>query len=294
MTNFNYLPFNKTCVYEEFSLENICSYSRTGTIDTNKILSFINAVLNACSKKFLTTRDEDIKIKQINDFEKFIINNIKTSSSFVEYKNKTKELFLDILKSIYNYIENDVDTEDYKDVLDEIKVNLEINKIICDIIPIDKHKKIIDRVMNRWNDNKNNTFITNLISEIMLYIEYEEILDDIEIEKVEYIKKHISVFNDIVNDKLKTIINEPEEINNDVNNLLIKHISEHFNCNIYIIDFNKNIPLNFYNYEKDNYIVIISFDDVHYEILGKCLPNNKIQREFARNDSIIKSLEKIM
>ena len=28
MTDFNYLPFNKTCVYEEFSLENINSYYR--------------------------------------------------------------------------------------------------------------------------------------------------------------------------------------------------------------------------------------------------------------------------
>ena len=107
MSDFNYLPFNKTCVYEEFSLENINSYSRTGTVHTNKILSFINAVLNACSKKFLTTRDEDNKIKQINDFEKFIID--KISSSLVEYKNKTKELFLDIIESIYNYIENDID-----------------------------------------------------------------------------------------------------------------------------------------------------------------------------------------
>ena len=288
MTDFNYLPFNKTCVYEEFSLENINSYSRTGTVHTNKILSFINAVLNACSKKFLTTRDEDNKIKQINDFEKFIID--KISSSLVEYKNKTKELFLDIIESIYNYIENDIDN-----VLEEIKVNLEINKIICDIIPIDKYKKIINRVMNRWNDNKNITFMNNLISEIMLYVEYDEILDDIEIEKAEYIKKRICDFNDIVNNKVKKIINEPEEPNdvNDVNDLLIKNISEHFDCNIFIIDFHKNIPLNLYDYEKDNYIVIISFDNKHYEILGKCLANNKIQREFKRNDNIIKSLKKI-
>uniref|UniRef100_A0A6C0DZZ6 Uncharacterized protein n=1 Tax=viral metagenome TaxID=1070528 RepID=A0A6C0DZZ6_9ZZZZ len=289
MSDFNYLPFNKTCVYD-FSLENIDSYCRTGTVNSTKVLSFINAVLNGCSKKFLTTRDEDNKIKQINDFQTFIIDSIKKSISFTEYKNKTNEFFLDIVESIYNYIENDIDNKN-KDVLDEIKVNLEINKIICDIIPIDTYKKIINRVMSKWNDNKNKTFITNIISEIMFYTEYEEIFDnDIETEKIEYIKKHICNFNNIVNNKVKTIINEPEEPN-DVNDLLIKNISEYFDCNIYIVDFNKNTTFNFYDYEKDNYIVVISFNDEHYEILGKCLPNNKIQREFKSSDNIVKSFK---
>ena len=276
MTDFNYLPFNKTCIYE-FSLENIDSYCRTGTVKTNKILSFINAVLNACSKKFLTTRDEDNKIKQINEFEKYIINDIKKLISFSEYKDRTKYLFFDILKTNYDSIENEE----------------ELNKIICDIIPLDSYKKILNRAMKKWNDNKNKTFIDNIIAETMLYIEYEEILDDIEIEKAEYIKKHICNFNNTINDKIKIIVNEPNEPNepNDVNELLIKHISEHFDCNIYIIDFSTNRPLNFYDYAKENYIIIISFDDVYYEIFGKCLSNNKIQREFRSNDNIIKSLK---
>ena len=276
MTDFNYLPFNKTCVYD-FPLENINSYCRSGTVKTDRISSFINAVLNACSKKFLTTRDEDSKIKQIDDFIKYITNEIKNSISFTSYKNKTKDLFFDILKTNYDSIDNDDDDE--------------LNVIIRDIIPLDSYKKIINRVMKKWNDNKNKTFIDNIISETMIYLEYEEILDDIEIEKAEYIKKHICNFNNTINDKIKIIVNEPDEPN-DINELLIKYISEHFDCNIYIIDFDKKTPLSIYDYKKQNYIVIISFDDVYYEIFGKCLPNNKIQREFGCNDNIIKSLKK--
>jgi hypothetical protein len=293
MNDFNYLPFNKNFGYKSPISDEIC---RTGTVKHDSISSFLNAVLYGCSIKFNILKDEE-KLEKIKEFKDFIISQIKDSESFKNYLTEISDKFFEVLNKIFDFINDDCESEIEKDSFSKIKSNIKLYKIISELITIDDYVKIIKKTLRQCDDNKFETFRHNILTETIKFIDYEDILEDVDDEKVKYIKKNVCYFIDLVLDEID--IEEPT-IPDVVTPQIIKLASKYFdNCDIYFIDWETKLPTLIDGYKhsnNNNSIILLTFHNSHFEIIGKTVgidsdtKKHKIKREFKPFDDIIKSI----
>ena len=291
MNDFNYLPFNKNFGYKSPISDDIC---RTGTVKDDCISSFLNAVLCGCSVKFNTLRNDDEKIEKIKEFKEIIIKQL--DEKFKNYFLDLKDIFFEKLEVIFEFIENENYDEEYS-FTSEIKSNIELYKIIIGLITIDDYVKIVKKALRNCTDNKFKTFRHNIMIETIKFIDYEDILEDVDEDKVKYIKKNVCYFIDLVLDDIK--IEEPQ-IPDIVTFEIINLASKFFdNCDIYFVDWDTKLPKLIDGYKhsnNDKSIILLTFNNnSHFEIIGKTVSvdsdkKHKIKREFMPFDDIIKSI----
>ena len=291
MNDFNYLPFNKNFGYKSPINDDIC---RTGTVKNDCISSFLNAVLCGCSVKFNASRNDDEKIEKIKEFKEQIINQF--NEQFKNYLSDLIDKFFERLEIIFDFIENENRGEDYS-FADEIISEIELYKIIIGLITIDDYVKIVKKAVRNCTDNKFETFRNNVMIETIKFIDYEDVLEDIDEERVKYIKKSVCYFIDLVLDDIN--IEEPQ-IPDVVTPEIIKYVSKSFdNCDIYFVDWDTKLPKLIDGYKhsgNDKSIILLTFNnDSHFEIIGKTVSvdadkKHKIKREFMPFDDIIKSI----
>jgi hypothetical protein len=291
MNDFNYLPFNKNFGYKSPISDDIC---RTGTVKDDCISSFLNAVLCGCSVKFNTLRNDDEKIEKIKEFKEIIIKQL--DEQFKNYFLELKDIFFEKLEVIFEFIENENYDEEYS-FTSEIKSNIELYKIIIELITIDDYVKIVKKALKNCTDNKFKTFRHNIMVETIKFIDYEDILEDVDEDKVKYIKKNVCYFIDLVLDDIK--IEEPQ-IPDIVTFEIINLASKFFdNCDIYFVDWDTKLPKLIDGYKhsnNDKSIILLTFNNNnHFEIIGKTVSvdsdkKHKIKREFMPFDDIIKSI----
>ena len=303
MPNFESLPFNRVAVFDTPVFVGSTAV-RTGTID-DPLLSFFTSILYACSKKFILTSDPKDRIKQVNNFKDYIFDKIHQSKDFATFNKNFSDSAFNMIKHFYNFIENDEDNikniskQDTND-LKKIIVNLidndekfELYQLITELIPISSFAKIFNNSLRKWSENfiiKN--FETLLMKESMKYLKYKDVLDQIDIDKVNFIKKNVLNFLHEIIDTLKKHFIEPK-LPTTVEPVVINTISNYFDCDIYFIDSMSRLPFISENYNISNLksIIILSFDNKQYEIVGKKLKNNVVQREFMPFDDIIKTIK---
>jgi hypothetical protein len=258
MNDFNYLPFNKNFGYKSPISDEIC---RTGTVKHDSISSFLNAVLYGCSIKFNILKDEE-KLEKIKEFKDFIISQIKDSESFKNYLTEISDKFFEVLNKIFDFINDDCESESEieKESFSKIKSNIKLYKIISELITIDDYVKIIKKTLRQCDDNKFETFRHNILTETIKFIDYEDILEDVDDEKVKYIKKNVCYFIDLVLDEID--IEEPT-IPDVVTPQIIKLASKYFdNCDIYFIDWETKLPILIDGYKhsnNNNSIILLTF-----------------------------------
>jgi hypothetical protein len=294
MNDFNYLPFNKNFGYKSPINDDIC---RTGTVKDDCISSFLNAVLCGCSVKFNTIRNDDEKIEKIKEFKETIINQF--NEQFKNYLSELKDKFFENLEIVFGFIENENRDEDENNYsfASEINSDIELYKIIIGLITIDDYVKIVKKTIRNCNDNKFQTFRNNLIDETIKFIDYEDILEDVDDEKINYINKNVCYFIDLVLDDIN--IKEPQ-IPDVVTPEIIISASKFFgNCDIYFVDWDTKLPKIIDGYKhsgNDKSIILLTFNNnSHFEIIGKTVSvdsdkKHKIKREFMSFDDIIKSI----
>jgi hypothetical protein len=134
--------------------------------------------------------------------------------------------------------------------------------------------------------------------ETMKFIDYEDLLEDVDEERVKYIKKNVCYFLDLALNDID--VKEPQ-IPDVVTSEIIKLTSKQFeNCDIYFVDWDTKLPKLIEGYKPSNIntsIIILSFNDNdHFEIIGKTVnvdsdtKKHKIKRDFKPFDDIIKSI----
>jgi hypothetical protein len=294
MNDFNYLPFNKNFGYKSPINDDIC---RTGTVKDDCISSFLNAVLCGCSVKFNTLRNDDEKIEKIKEFKENIVKQF--NEQFKNYLSELKDKFFENLEIVFDFINADAEENDENNYsfASEIKSELELYKIIIELITLDDYVKIVKKAVKNCTDNKFETFRHNIMVETIKFIDYEDILEDVDEERVKYIKKNVCYFIDLVLDGIN--INEPQ-VPDIVTPEIILSASKTFdNCDIYFVDWDTKLPKLIDGYKhsgNDKSIILLTFNnDSHFEIIGKTVSvdsdkKHKIKREFMPFDDIIKSI----
>jgi hypothetical protein len=279
MSDFNNLPFNKTCVFNS-PIEGNETLVRTGTIN-NDIFSIFNSLLYACSKKFIINVEEDEKIKQIHDFKDYIFDMYSKSDKFKTFNKNFNDFVYNKLEQIYGFLNKLLIDED----------SIELYELITELIPLTGFKKIYNIISKKWTNNSIENYRDILLKETIKYVSYNDIFDEISKEKGDFIKKNILILLDIILSIAKKNFTQPE-LPSSVNTDLINFLSDKFEYDIYFIDSKTRKPFIFKDQNILNIksIIILSFDNNKFEIVGKLLKNNKIQREFMPYEDIVKSI----
>lgn len=294
MSDFNNLPFNKTCVFNS-PIEGTETLVRTGTIN-NDILSMFNSILYACSKKFIMNVDENEKIKQIHDFKDYIFDMYSETDKFKLFNKNFNDFVYNKLEQIYGFLKQETEEvdKDVKFILNKLLIDedsIELHELITELIPLSGFKKIYNIILKKWANNSIEEYRNILLKETVKYVSYNDIFDEISKDKGDFIKKNILIMLDIILGIAKNNFKQPE-IPNVVNSELINFLSDKFEYDIYFIDSKTRKPFIFKDQNILNIksIIILSFDNNKFEIVGKLLKNNKIQREFMPYEDIVKSI----
>lgn len=289
----NITPINKTAVFYSPIEEKDCLVT-TGTVEGN-ILSFINSMLIACSRKFKNLSNED-RIQIIKKARDAIFVKINKKQWLIQGLNAFERILSIILKDFYlfindkNYKPNSVIRKIGKELIKD-KHNFELYKIITDILPQ-------ETFLNVQSNGTIDSYKQNTKVVVRKYLENLEELQALDDEHLDHILSNIARFTTVVLDEaeyvsFKTYTYDVDE----VDDIFVDSVADYFDCNIYFINAKTRLPYTinkFEDFRKLNSIILLSFSNNHFEIVGKLLERNEIKREFLIDDSLIKRINKIL
>ena len=304
----NYLIFNKTCVINTPIEGNNSNIVRTGGIynENDPSISFINALLHSNIKKYgsISESDRMIKIQKLKDD---LLKKLKNTEKFKLKISSFLEIIKENLLQFYKYLSsndfNDFKVESNKKFSirlcnDGDTEKIQLFKLLSEIITIEDFNKIFKMTEKKWIDNDTYCIIDynkNLQKETLRFLSYKEVFDDIDKKKSDFfIKNIICMINELVKISFEHLSDDKNFFNNQITKDKIDILSNYMELNIVFIDNQTRLPLflgsetNLNNDKKT--VILFSFDLKHFEIIGKHLPDDRIQRTFMPYDDVVKNI----
>lgn len=299
------IPVNKTVVfYSPIEGKNIVV--RTGTIDNN---SFLHSILHAYSKKYISM-DIEGKTNFVNSLNKSLSSELlkkkwKEMSNDIIIKIPFQENINNILLGIYYYIKHGKTRQkNTRSIIKEVISDKNINayKLIIEIIPFEKHfeKKIFPTLFNDIDDLSIEQSKPIILKYITNYFKklFDSMKNDLDDDRINnYVNKFEILISSILNEAESLTYNNylksTENTSIDVDYHLINLISKKFNRDLYFIDSGVRLPYiesTKYKVKGRKSIILMSTGNSHYEVIGRLLPGNRIQREFDYSDTIIDTI----
>ena len=304
----NYLIFNKTCVIET-PIEGNNSMVRTGGTslnDNEPLISFTNALLHSMIKKYgsLSESDRMVKIQKLKDD---VSKKIKNSD-----KMKLKlSSFLEIIKENLSHFYKYLSSNDFEDLKIESNKKFSIRllnngdhdkiqlfKLLSEIIPLEDFNKIFKMTEKKWISNETcciNDYNKVIQKETVRFLMYQEFFEDVDKKKSDFfVKNIISMINELVKISFEQVSNDNNFLSNNVTKDKVDVFSNYMDFNIVFLDSQTRNPFfvgsetNLNNNKKT--VIVFSFDLKHFEIVGKHLPDDRIQRNFMPHDDIVKNI----
>ena len=305
------LIFNKTIVFNTpIECDNV-PLVRTGGIESNEnepLFSLINCLLHANIKKYGSMKDEERKTK-IQKIKQDVYEKIKNGDV-----KKNIELFLNNFKenltnfNIYlnsnHYYATEFASEVNKSLNEKLLRNgnieqIDLYKLLYEIVTIDSFKKILKNTELKWGDECCIlSFKKIFLKEMLRFLSYQDFFDDLEKSKTDFITKTLmTMVNTIIDISFSNVKITGKEnfITNDLDVSKINILSEYFDCNIIFVDSEDRIPFLIGNKhdvsDKKKYTLVFSFEQKHFEIIGKLLTDDRIQRNFMPYEEIVKKIK---
>jgi hypothetical protein len=234
--------------------------------------------------------------------------NSKKQSRFVSrlcFNLVFQKNIMELLEKVYSYLFKTYQFDDKKsNVIKKIvgtdEKQFKLSKLIAELIPLQEgfNETIICYSCLNNENKKISIMLDEVINQTHTYINNTKELKSVSREEAEYVCRSAVLFiTSIVKEaEIKTLQEYKtfsEDMTNDSNNSIINILAKHFKRDIYFLNKNR-IPCNNLN-ATDNLnnrksIVVLCMENNHYEIVGKLLPENRIQREFDVTDPIIKKM----
>jgi len=311
ITNLKILEVNKTVVFNS-PLEGNEVLVRTGTIGDGSC--FFHSLLHAYSRDYV---EMDILGK------KNFVHRLRASMAGKVDKENWQEIgggFISkvpfqenvnsILVNFYRFV-NDEDRvrgksskKVIKELIGEDQEKLELYELLTELVPLEDgfEKNILPKAYKRSEDGLIDSCKLEIVNHSLKYLERLDSLRDVEREKVQYLKATLSNFvNVVTNEAEESAFNEYvsglKNISKEVDSYTIGLISDRFNRDVYFIDGNTRMPYrtgDTANLKNRKSLIVIWIDQSHYEIVGRLLPGNRIQREFNSDDPLIKKINMIL
>lgn len=128
-------------------------------------------------------------------------------------------------------------------------------------------------------------------------------IQNIPYEKAKYIRKHAQkmikeILEQAENDTYVEYKRSLKSVGESIDSFNIQTISDYFNRDIYFIDGKNRMPYNnsstTENFHRRKSIIILWVNDNHYEVIGRLIKDNRIQREFDHDDPLVKKIYTVL
>lgn len=290
------LPTGKTFVFWS-PMEGEDNLVRTGTMKDGSC--FFHSILHACSKEYSRENKKGKKtlVKKLRSGISSELSREKWESlgngnvSRISFQENTH----DILNNFYKYINDGIEEKNIRKVVKKIDEN--VKDIVSDLIPL---KVLTSEILpNAYKDSEQQNISLcreAMVDKISSYIKNIDEMKGLDKVKRTYIiAKVLEIFkilfehseNYTYRKYVKSIKNTTEE----VDSYMFELISDRVNRDIYILDANTKMPyINFSNsntIKRRKSIIILWINNNHYEIVGRLLPGERVQREFTHEDDLI-------
>ena len=302
------LPVNKTVVFYS-PVEGDDVLVRTGTIGEGSC--FFHTLLHSYSKEY-TMMDKKDRMKLVLKLRAGLAGKIDEESweSMGDgniARVPFQENILDILTNFYKFINDKKEIRGrstrriYKNLINNNKDKLKIYEIISELLPLENglEKVILPKAYKQDCDSLLD-YKKYINQEAHTYIINSGILNTIDDKKSKFILTTISEFitevcKESYTSAFKNYKKSLENVGSEVDNYTINFISDRFNRDIYFLDGKTRTPYNncdtLDTLKGRKSIIVIWINKNHYEIVGRLLPGNRIQREFTSDDPLIKKLK---
>jgi hypothetical protein len=281
---------NKTMVFYS-PIEGKDILVRTGVLSNNSFLHSVYYSHNIdYSEKSVEDREKLVEelIKQLNIInEKKILKSLLKSKKF---KDLMKEEIYRYFSDIYRYIEKK-ELSDYTKKIKDFEKNFDTYSVIFSLLQEKKLKKLCK------GDSEPNEVVRECGH--MLKNELSKIKKSVDKSRREHCLRYfVQLLENIYEESKKTskvnIMSNQDPISTKVCTDLIDILSEYIDKNIYFIDSETRLP---YIVGSENSIkrkrksiLVIHLGDQNYEVVGRLLPGNIIQRTFDDNDKLIRKI----
>jgi hypothetical protein len=295
--NLKPTTYNKTIVFYS-PLEGEDVLVRTGTIDNN---SFYHSILHATSKEYANMNTE----KDRNDFMKRLKKSIFSSQDIYSWRvrEESRKEFSEnlerVFKDFYDFLESNRDISFNKIAKKLLKSEelLQYHRLISQLISIASLQELItDTFVKTENlEDFKSKFLKKLVK---YYVNIDEI-KELDTDKKDEIQLLIETMVSKIykeSEKLSYELYQENLLKNEiVNNSILNKVSSHLDRDIYLLNGENRLPFEIHideDKQKKKSIILIKIID-KYEVVGRLLPGNKIQREFiSTNDELIERVRK--
>jgi hypothetical protein len=302
LTKLSILPVNKTVVFYS-PIEGRDVLVRSGTITEGSCI--FHAVLHACSKEY-SQMDKHGRIKLTNKLRASLGSKLdykrwEEASNSIVAKIPFQENVLAMITDFYRYITKNKSGKSslgrhlIRNIDDKSKQAYEI---VCDILTFeDFDKTILPKSYDECSDQNIKACRKVIIDNTQTLLKKGfDSLDNINEAKY-CIDKTMTLIETILEESeehaFKDHIKNLKDTSVTVDTYTINLIADRFNRDIYILDSRTRMPYKLSDdhiAKKRKSIIIMWLGGVHYEVVGRLLPGNRIQREFYLDDPLIKKI----
>ena len=303
------LPVNKTVVFYS-PIEGKDILVRTGTIAEGSC--FFHTLMHAYSKEYVSMNTRG-RMKFIKRLRSSIARKVDKKhweglSNGLIAKIPFQENINNLLTDFYRFIKRGKTgrTKSVRKVIRKIIINekkdLNTYKLITEMLPLAEafEKNILPSAYEKCNESKVSNCKHTIVTYAVNYYKrlFQDFRGKLEEEKIKfYLQKLEDLVHEIVDEAECSAYTEYIESLHDssmeVDSYTIGLVSDKFNRDIYFIDARTRMPYRIPgngNIKMRKSIVVMWTGGCHYEVVGKLLPGNRIQREFERRDPLIQRI----
>lgn len=278
---------------------------RTGTVSTSPLKSFCNALLYCCSRKFIAN-DEEERLKLIDNLEidfKLLYRDGLIFESFYRDVFTTMEF---LLEEFYDFIGNSHKDVDEKSLLMKLlseiftvsseedndetspKVILTNYVLIKNTIFRASDIKKITRLLSQKKYTSVDDLKNSLMKDVKHFLKFQDSVNDGS-EKSTKLKIHIMDLMNKLFDVSVSSLKIPDFSPHKMNEVFFDMAQQKFDYNLFILNNNNEISYSNQYDKKKKSVILLSHDNLNFDILGK-LRDNIITRQFFPYEEIIKSI----
>ena len=312
MTSFNKLktvPVNKTLVFYS-PIEGDDVLVRTGTIAEGSC--FFHALLHAVSSEY-SGMNKSGRMKFVRKLRASLAGKVDKETweemgNGILSKIPFQENVHSILTNFYKFILNVNGTDKIKGkstrrIISKFLVDdkdFDLFVILLEIVSLQTlEQDILPKAYNATANKKIKTSCKEIINQIINYLDsssefksLSETQQDLIAQKM--IKFITAVQHEAEKEAFEHYVKSLENVHSEIDSSTLELISNRFNRDIYFLNASTRLPYNYcpnLNIKNRRSVIILWIDDNHYEIVGRLLPGNRIQREFATDDVIIQKFK---
>ncbi len=317
MASFNKLksiPVNKTVVfYSPFEGDDVLV--RTGTIAEGSC--FFHSLLHACSSEY-TSMDKKERMKFVRRLRASMAGKIDRNSwqemgNGLISKVPYQENFNKILTNFSSFLINHDETSKIRGRTSRRTVkhfikndqDYELFKLLNELVPINDgfEKIILPKAYDSTSGKKIDRCTKAIIKETLTYLDSLQEFKAINEKQQDYLATKLFdlityIGKEAENEAFENYVKSLENTREDIDSSTLELISDRFNRDIYFLDGSTRLPYNHCpnanSIKGRRSIIIIWIDHNHYEIVGRLLPGNRIQREFSADDPIVQKFNEFL